>query len=339
MPAQTHILVIRLSAMGDVAMTIPVLRALLDQYPDIKLTVVTKPFFKPFFKGIPNLEVFEVDIKKKHKGLYGLWKLSRELKTLQFDVVADLHNVLRSKILKFFFFGKKIVQIDKGRREKKALTSGQSFEQLKTTHQRYAEVFDRLGFKLDMSHAPFPRKANLSSKHISHIGNDSKSWLGIAPFAAFEGKMYPMDLMKVVIESLSKTHKIILFGAGNSEAESLEEIANQYESVINLAGKFSLEEELNVISNLDLMIAMDSGNAHIAAMLGVQVITIWGVTHPYAGFLPFNHSLDSTVLANRSQFPKIPTSIYGNKLPEGYEQVMRSITPQEIIDKVTTTLK
>ena len=151
-----HILVIRLSAMGDVAMTVPVLRAFTEQYPDVKITVLTREFFKPFFGDLQNVSVFNAEVNGKHKGVFGLLKLSKELKKLDIDAVADLHNVLRSKILKFFFFGIKVVQIDKGRAEKKALTSGQNVKQLKTTHQRYADVFEQLGFKIDLSNPSFP---------------------------------------------------------------------------------------------------------------------------------------------------------------------------------------
>ncbi|WP_028870609.1 glycosyltransferase family 9 protein [Psychroserpens burtonensis] len=339
MPKLKHILVIRLSAMGDVAMTVPVLRAFSNQYPEVKLTVLTKPLFKPFFKSIPNIEVIAADIKGKHKGIFGLYKLSKELKSRDVNAVADLHNVLRSKVLKLFIFGKPVVQIDKGRQEKKALVGGQTFEQLKTTHQRYADVFKTLGFPLDLSQPIFPKKENLKEAFIKIIGKDSKPWVGIAPFAAFEGKMYPLDLMITVIEALSKEHKVLLFGASNEEKKVLEDIANQFDNVINLAGQFSLNEELDMMSNLDIMLAMDSGNAHMAAMLGVKVITIWGVTHPYAGFLPFNHTIDSAILSDRKQYPKIPTSIYGNKLPEGYEKALRSIVPEQIISKIKTALK
>jgi ADP-heptose:LPS heptosyltransferase len=334
-----HILVIRLSAMGDVAMTIPVLRALITQYPDVKVTVLTKPFFKPFFRNIPNITVVSADIKGNHKGVFGLYKLSKELKALDIGAVADIHNVLRSKILKFFLFGKRVVQIDKGRQEKKALTSGQSFQQLKSTHQRYADVFEILGYPIDLSQPIFPKKENLKESCIQVIGKDSKPWIGIAPFAAFDGKMYPLDLMTAVIEALSTDCKVLLFGASNTEKTILNTLAKQFDNVINLAGQFSLDEELDMISNLDIMLAMDSGNAHMAAMLGVKVVTVWGVTHPYAGFLPFNHTIDSAILADRSKYPKIPTSIYGNTVPEGYEKVMRSITPEQIVSKIKATLK
>ena len=179
MPKPKHILVLRFSAMGDVAMTVPVLRALTAQHPELKITVVTRAFFKPFFQDLENVNVYEADFKGKHKGVLGLYKLSKALKNLHtstslstgFDAVADLHNVLRSKILKVFFFGKKVVQLDKGRAEKKALTSGQSFQQLKTTHQRYAEVFEALGYSVDLSEPTFPKPKPLSEKLNNFISN------------------------------------------------------------------------------------------------------------------------------------------------------------------------
>lgn len=324
--------------MGDVAMTVPVLKALTSQYPEIKLTVLTKTFFKPLFRDIANVSVFEADIKGNHKGIYGLYKLSKSLKNTGFNSVADLHNVLRSNILKFFFFGKKVVQIDKGRAEKKALVSGQLFEQLKTTHQRYADVFERLGYPIDLSNPVFPKPSKLNNKSIQLIGDDLKPCIGIAPFAAFKGKAYPLSQMQIVIETLSKDYKVLLFGAKGNEANQLQTIANKNDNVINLAGQLSLNDELDVISNLKLMISMDSGNAHLAAMQGVKVLTIWGVTHPFAGFYPFHQDESNAVLADRTKFSKIPTSVYGNSIPEGYEDVFNTISPEILLSKVKTIL-
>jgi ADP-heptose:LPS heptosyltransferase len=70
-----HIVIFRLSAMGDVAMTVPVIRALINQHKDVRVTVVSRPFFKPFFKGIDRLDFFSVDVKKRHKGFRGLIRL------------------------------------------------------------------------------------------------------------------------------------------------------------------------------------------------------------------------------------------------------------------------
>jgi ADP-heptose:LPS heptosyltransferase len=333
-----HILVIRLSAMGDVAMTVPVLRAFSQQYPNVQVTVLTREFFTPFFRDLPNISVFPIDVKGKHKGFLGLFKLSRELKKLQFDGVADLHNVLRTKILKLFFLGNKFIQIDKGRSEKKALISGESFQQLKATHQRYADVFENLGFRIDLSKPTFSQAIKLNNNILSKTGSHELKWIGIAPFATYVSKMYPLDALKNVIESLSKRHKILLFGGGNQEIEVLNTMASICDNVINLAGELSLDEELDVISNLDVMLSMDSGNAHLAAMLGKKVVTIWGVTHPFAGFSPFNQPENYALLADREQFPLIPTSVYGNKYPENYLEASRTISPQHIIDKINSIL-
>ena len=341
-----HILVIRLSAMGDAAMTVPVLRAFQEQYPDIKLTVLTREFFKPFFKDLKNVKVFSADVKGKHKGFFGLYKLSKELKGLKIDAVADLHNVLRSNILKLFLYGIQVVQLDKGRKEKQTLISGKEFKQLKTTVERYADVFKILGYPIDLSNPSFPENPPLSNKVLNIVGNGistslnagSKMWIGIAPFAAHESKIYPLDLLEQVINSLSKKYKILLFGGGKHESEQLQKFQDEFQNVINIAGKLSFEEELDVILNLDVMLSADSGNGHIAAMLGVKVVTIWGVTHPFAGFAPFNQPEDFNLLSDREKFPKIPTSIYGNKYPESYKDAIRSISPETIVNKIDSIL-
>jgi ADP-heptose:LPS heptosyltransferase len=320
--------------MGDVAMTLPVLRALTKQNPDLKITVVTRAFFKPFFMGLKNIDVYEADLKGNHKGILGLYKLAKELEALKFDAVADLHNVLRSKILKFFFANKTVVQLDKGRGEKKTLIKGKVFQQLKTTHQRYADVFEKLGFKLDLSQPTFPEKSELTQELKTFISNPEWPIIGIAPFAAHKSKMYPLDKMEAVISKLSEHNTIILFGGGEREVKVLNVLDNKYNNVNSVAGKLSLEQQLKLISNLDVMLSMDSGNAHLAAMLGIKVITIWGVTHPFAGFAPFDQPKDYALVADRKKYPLIPTSVYGNSYPEGYENAAGSISVEDVVAKV-----
>lgn len=335
-----HILVIRLSAMGDVAMTVPVLHSFASQYPDIKITVLSRAFFRPVFIGIPNVKFYEADLKGKHKGVLGLYRLYKELSRLKIDAVADLHNVLRTNILKFYFKFNllKIKQINKGRKEKKALIRSENkiFKPLKNTHQRYADVFNKLGFDLKLSDSSILLKREMNSKIREYIGNSTKKWVGIAPFAAHKGKAYPLEMMKQLINTLdnSGVYKIILLGGGNKEKAMLDELTIDFENTINFTGRFSFEEELQLISNLDLMISMDSGNAHLAAMFGIKTITLWGVTHPYAGFYPFGQSEANALLADREKYPLIPTSVYGNKFPEGYEKAIESITPQMILNKI-----
>ncbi|REE83430.1 ADP-heptose:LPS heptosyltransferase [Lutibacter oceani] len=335
-----HLLVIRLSAMGDVAMTVPILRAFVKQHPNVKITMVSKPFLKPLFTDIKNINFYAADVTGKHKGVFGIYRLFKELKLFKIDAVADLHNVLRSKLLRSFFklSFKKVAFINKGRSEKRALTQTKNkvFKQLKTTHERYADVFRKLGFKLDISKPEFPQKRQLSKEIFEITSNKSEKWIGIAPFAQYSSKMYPLDLMELVIEKLSqqKKLKILLFGGGKKETQILDTIANKYNNTLNVAGKFKLQEELTLISNLDCMVSMDSGNAHFAAMFGINTLTIWGITHPFTGFAPFNQPIENAILPDLNKYPNIPCSIYGNKVCDGYEDVMRTISPKTVVDKI-----
>ena len=339
-----HILVIRLSAMGDVAMTVPVLRALVLQYPEVKITVVSRPFFQPFFDGIPNVNFYGVDLKERHKGFLGLLRLFSDLRKLNIDAVADLHNVLRSKVVRTLFAisGKKVAATDKGRQDKKELTklTIKSICPTKSMFSRHLETFEKLGFPLNLNQPTFPEKAVLSEEILTITGKKKDCWIGIAPFAQYETKVYPIDLMQVVIDELAKNTslKIFLFGGGEEEIKKLNQLKSNHENVLVVAGKIKFQQELDLISNLEVMLSMDSGNAHIAAMLGVKVITLWGATHPFAGFKPFHQPDDFCITSNREKYPFLPTSVYVNKKVEGYENAMRTILPENIINKIVQQL-
>lgn len=334
----------RLSAMGDVAMTIPVLRAFVLQNHEIKITVISRPFFKPLFEGIPNVSFFAFDEKKDHKGFFGLLRLFQDLKQFDIDAFADLHNVLRSKVIRILFAlsGTKTAFVDKGRAEKAALTRFENkiFEPLPTMFERHSKVFEQLGFSVDLKSPVFPKKANLDSETIHLIGENHQKLIGIAPFAQYDSKVYPLDLMQQTINKLAtnKTYKILLFGGGNKEIELLELLSKDKKNVVVVARKIRFQQELQLISNLDVMLSMDSGNAHIAAMFGVKVITLWGATHPFAGFSPFNQPLENALVSDRNLFPKLPTSVYGNKKVVGYESAMRTISVESVIDKIKSSI-
>lgn len=334
----------RLSAMGDVAMTVPVLRALVKQHPEVKLTIVSRLFFKPFFDGIPNVDFFAFDEKSRHKGFFGLLRLHSDLMELHVDAFADLHNVLRSKVVRSLFAisGKKVASVDKGRAEKKALTSqtNKVFKPLTSMFERHAEVFRQLGFSIDLSNPEFPQPQLLDAQIREITGSKEGSWIGIAPFAQYDSKVYPKDLMQRVIDDLAENerYKIFLFG-GKNEISVLDAFAGGKENVLDMAGKIKFQQELQLISNLDVMLSMDSGNAHIAAMLGVNVITLWGATHPFTGFSPFNQPLENAIVSDREKFPKLPTSVYGNKKVAGYEDAMRTIAPETVVAKIISSLK
>lgn len=340
-----HILVVRFSAMGDVAMAVPVLKLVTEKYPDLRITFLTRRFFAPLFEGLPNVEVFEADLKGRHKGFFGIKELSEELQTLQIDAVADLHDVLRSNLLNLFFKlkGIPVRQINKGRKEKKEITRSEKvdFRPLKSTHERYAEVFAKLGFQVDLSAPLFLPKKELSQNILSLTGEKKGKWLGIAPFAQHDSKIYPEELMLQVIEGLQKHQnlKLFFFGGGLKEKGILENWEKKFSNAVNVAGKVQFQEEIGLISNLDAMLAMDSGNGHLAANFGVPVITTWGLTHPFTGFAPIGQPSENWLLPDLQKYPAIPTSVYGKKIPKGYEDVMRTIPPEEVVKRLEDVLQ
>src|SRR5690606_21274834 len=340
----THVLVIRLSAMGDVAMTVPVVKALVQQHSHVRVTVVSRPFFKPFFEGIDRVDFFSVDLQKRHKGFLGIYRLYHDLKKLQIDGVADFHNVLRSKILRTFFklSGTKTAFTNKGRAEKKALTrtDNKVLKPLKSMINRHIDTLVCLGFRVDVSKINFPEKSVLPDEILAVTSEKSNNkWIGIAPFAQYQTKVYPADLMKEVIKKLAEkpSHKIFLFG-GKNELQQLGDLKQHLENVSLIPKHFNFKQELQFIPHLDIMLSMDSGNAHIAAMYGVKVITLWGNTHPFAGFVPFNQPLENILISDLEKYPLLTTSVYGNKIISGYEDVMRTISPEKVVDKINGLL-
>jgi ADP-heptose:LPS heptosyltransferase len=342
---QKHLLITRFSAMGDVAMTVPVVRALVQQYPNTKVTIVSRLAYKPFFDGIPNVTFFAADFKHAHKGIFGLLKLFRQLRRLHIYAVADLHNVLRSKILTTLFAlkGKKTATTNKLRKERAALIAptNKVFKPLPQVTQLHAETLARLGFPVDISAVQFPPKQVLTDDITTLTGAKTGDWIGIAPFAQHSSKVYPKDLMMQVIDTLAQNpdNKIFLFGGGKTEAKILTQYAESKPNIFVIAGGvFTLRQELNLISNLNVMLSMDSANAHMAAMLNTKVVSLWGATHPFAGFGPFMQPLSNALTANREEYPLLPTSVYGNKKVEGYENAMRTISPESVVAKINEIL-
>ncbi|WP_443946560.1 glycosyltransferase family 9 protein [Pedobacter sp. AW1-32] len=340
MASTQKIIVLRFSAMGDVAMVASVLKEFSEQNPTVDIILVSRLAFKPFFDEISKIQFHAIEPKTQHKGFFGLYKLFKELKTLKPDAIADLHDNLRSRVLSTFFrfSGINIKRIDKGRAEKKALTRAVNkiFKPLKQTIERYADVFRQLGFTVKLSHQLKPDRHKLPEKVADFFANTTKKKIGISPFAQHEYKVYPLDKMEQVIAELSKTSDLFIFGGGKSERNIAEQWAKNYSNTYNLIGNFNLTEELAVISNLDLMLTMDSSGMHMASLMGIRAVSIWGPTHPFAGFLGYGQSeLDCIQIDH----PERPNSIYGNKpCLCGVESCMNLISPETVSDKIKNTI-
>lgn len=316
-----HLLVIRNSAMGDVALTVPAVKALLDTYSNVRITMLSHQEFAPFFHGIDRLDFFGADYKSEHKGFLGIWKLVGQLKELgPFDQVLDLHSVIRSWMItsSFAAAGTPVHRIDKGRREKKAITRKQDkiFKRLKPSYERYADVFARAGFPVVIGEGPwipdpqFPRTLFEAQALLPKKGK----WVGIAPFSRHKGKNWPEGKVRQLVQDLATSGKrVFLFGGGEKEKVKLEEWASSHPLVRSLAGRFSLSEELGLIQQMDVMVTMDSSNLHMASLVGTPAVSIWGSTHSYTGFEPLGKNSELKVEIDPADLTCRPCSVFGNK--------------------------
>lgn len=324
--------------MGDVAMAVPVIKNALDQSPHLQITVVSNAFFEPLFSGVSRCHFHPAYLKEKHKGAAGMLRLFKELrKQYSFDAVADLHNVLRSTLLRLIYSitGTAIATVDKGRKEKKALTRKENkiVTPLTPMHERYAQVLRRLGVDVLLdSNQPIFAKQMLPAEALPFFSG-AKKIIGAAPFAQHLPKMYPLSKMKMLLAQLTaEGHSILLFGAPGAEAAMLQQWADEIPSVINTAGRFSFAEELAIISNLHLMISMDSANMHLASLYNVPVVSIWGATHPYAGFYGWGQQQKNIV---DIQLDCRPCSVFGNKpCWRGDHACMENISTEIILRKI-----
>ena len=321
-------------------MTIPLLYSLCETYPTHRFVFVSRERFGQFFIDKPgNLDFIGVNLDD-YKGIHGLYRLYRELSAQKPYMFADLHDVLRTKILRtyFKFFGHtKVASIDKGRKEKKELTRAGNTQkkQLKSTFERYRDVFTKLGLPFE------PRFTSLFKQSKGNIddfaatipakGNDR--WVGIAPFARHSGKIYPLDKMEKVVQLLAgeENIKLFFFGNGPEEEKRINSWCSKYPNTVSFIGKSNFNGELRLISHLDAMLCMDSANMHMASLAGVPAISIWGATSPLAGFLGWQQSKDNCI---ELPLECRPCSIFGNKPCRFGDYRCMEIAPEVVAKKV-----
>ena len=315
-------------------MTVPVIYVLAEQYPDLDIIMLSRKMAEPLFEQMPdNVHFFAADLEGRHKGLLGLCRLWRDAHLNEVDYIADFHNVLRTFWLRTegCLHGKKVAKIDKGRKGKKALTRQKNkvLVQQASSFERYTKVLKQLGFQIK------PTFVKLDySNYCKQEKQPDEKWIGIAPFAKHPAKVYPMEKMEEVIKALSQREKtsIFLFGGGEEEKRQIAELCAKYPNVKAVQSQHGLAGELALMGQLDVMLCMDSANMHLASLVGTRVVSIWGGTHPYAGFLGWNQRPSDSV---QIELPCRPCSVYGNMpCQRGDYACLHGITPEQIVEKI-----
>ncbi len=342
------LLVLRFSALGDVMMSVPVLDALARRYPDLEITVLSRKHFEAPFRFLPaNVRFWGVDLKL-YQGLNGLNRLYREIHARGFTHVADLHDVLRTRYLRMRcrMDGLAVAVIDKGRRDKRRLTRRRRkvVRPLTTSFERYRLVFERLGLPVEPAFrslfaaaCPDGRPDIGDLQPLTGIKGDDR-WIAVAPFAKHAGKIYPLELQKQVVDGLRRQTgcKVFVFGGGAQEKAVAESWRREFPEVVSVIGVLTMEQELRLLAHMDAVLSMDSANMHLAALAGCPVVSIWGATHPFAGFLGWNQAPGNVL---QTDLPCRPCSVFGQKpCYRGDYACLHRIPPETVIQKINTLL-
>ena len=339
-----NVLVMRLSALGDVAMTIPVLYPVCRANPDTRFVMLTKKWPASMFHDRPdNLLVLGIDVKTEYKGVMGLRKLASQLRhEYHIDAVADLHNVIRARIISLFMrlHGIPVVHLDKQRARRKALVTHKSDEPVTPTIERYRDVFRQLGLEAPDS---FTRLYDNKPLPVSSLVLDKEPgqrWVAISPFSAHEGKVYPRELMAQVVDQLSQreSYWLFLMGGGKDEKIALRKMVGKRKRVISMAEiKHGFIDEYALLGKCDLMLTMDSANMHLASLMGLKTITIWGATAPACGFLGYGQNASDDI---QLDMECRPCSIYGErKCRYGDYRCLSKIPADEVVKRVIEAIE
>jgi len=330
-------------------MTIPVVYGVCRANPGVAFIFVSRQSMVSMMVNKPsNLTVYGVDVSHDYKGVLGMHRLFKELVSrFDFDAMADLHSVLRTTLLSIFCraVGMRVSRLDKGRSQRRELTRRHNKVLLPVTAmpQRYMRVFEKLGLNAPEKFTSLWGPGGAPEEAYSAVSvpkRPGEKWIGIAPFAKHPGKIYPIGMMREAVGMIVAENpgiRVFLFGGGDAERDILSDWAADLPGTVSLAGKhYGFPVELALLSHVDVMVSMDSANMHLASLVGVPVVSVWGATHPYCGFSGWGQSNDNAV-----QLPMScrPCSVFGNKpCFRGDYLCLSGIPPRTIVDRVNLLL-
>ncbi len=335
------VLIIRFSALGDIAIAIPVIYSVCAAYPHIKFIMLTRKWSSYLFVERPrNLIVLGVDVKNEYKGVKGMTKLAKKMrKTYKIDAVADLHSVIRSWVIDAYMksCGVHVARIDKGHKMKKKLTKGKIRRQLTTTHQRYIEVFNKLGLGCKETFEGFTK----NETPILPAKSSGEIWVAVAPFSQHRSKEYPLKKMEEVIKLLLNYNPnlhVMLFGGGSREKKLLKNVTDRYSRTVSIAGiKHGFSDEFAILRQCDVMVSMDSANMHLASLTRTPVVSVWGGTHRYSGFFGWKQDPNNIV---ELDYECRPCSVFGQtQCRFGDYHCLADIKPETIFNQVVKVLE
>lgn len=331
------------ASMGNVAMTIPIVYPVCQANPNISFTLTTRKENENIFVNKPNnLTVVGIEMKK-YRTCVGAVKLAKNLLLrYNFDAVADMQNSAYTWCIDKFLAYKKVTvaPIDRYRKQCRQLTSGKLREALPSYHERLRNVMTQLGLNTGDEFVSILNYGEpVNSKIVPEKGEEEK-WVAIAPFTEHKGKAYPIEQMQMIIAELARWDNIhiFLFGGGKNEHDILDPIMRRHKSVTSVPhiDDHTFADEYDLMRHCDVMLTLDSANMHLASLVELPVVSVWGATHPWSGEMGWHQAVRDTV---QLDLDCRPCSMTGSKRCRfGDYHCLHDISPEMVIKKVKRVL-
>lgn len=348
-----HILIIRLSSLGDVVLQTPMASWLKLKYPGCKISFLTANEFCPILQGHPHIDhVIGMERFRGKDSLVKLFQFGRNLKhKYKIDFILDLHSNTRSKLIRFFLPSVPALVVDKRKLERSLLVwfkfnflknaesihsrnilDFQSIFGAKTNLDEIASSLQALNFNLKLT--------SIAETYQSNSSPLSNPYIVISAVASFDTKRWPVNNFAVLITkilattSLRNFHIVILGGPGDDYLMPLSDIGPK-ERIHYQQGKTNLKESIIYLKHAALCVGNDTGLGHLAEAMGVPVITLFGPTSPDFGFGP--HLEQSISLWSKEACS--PCSTLGDKPCKfSVQYCMQNLSPELVLEKVEQVL-
>ena len=313
---KNKILIIRLSSLGDILLTTPVIRSLKRKFPNSQIDFIVKKQFKDALLYNPNISNVIIYENKNVK------LLKNDLKNENYDLVIDLQNNFRSNELTNGMKGQ-IRRFKKPSVKKLLLVwfKINLLKDLKTIHERYAEA---AGIEIDNKKLElfYPQDVKTELK-------ESGKYIGLAPGSKHFTKRWPSEYFIELGNNLAKQEfTIVLFG-GKDDKELCTAISVNINGSINLQNEDQLLQTAAEMKRCKLIISNDSGLMHTASAAGVPLVSIFGSTVREFGFMP--EGSQNLILENKSLSCRPCSHIGKESCPHKHFKCMKEITPEFVL--------
>lgn len=332
------ILIIRFSSIGDIVLTSPVIRAVRNKYSESHISMLIKEEFAPLIKDCPYLD--DVIILKKNERISGL---VNRLKDNKYDIIIDIHHNIRSLYLDYTLSVKKRL-IYKKNILKRWLLLNLHINLLNRNSSVIESYFEALkpldiendnkGLEIWINKYDEEKAEDFFKKYI----NSNNLLIGLAPFAHWETKCWPLEYYLKLMSNLSLKIdcRFIIFG-GPGEDKKLE---NMFEKLPNkpiiAIGRLNLMSQAALITKCQYFVGNDTGLMHVADAANIPLITFMGPTVKEFGFSPLGKN---SIVLSRDMKCR-PCSLHGsNRCPNGTLECLASIIPDEVVNRILDKLE